>query len=212
MARYPPSYTKNDQDPGIRQIRDRLMAAFMQLKPDPELTYCRNHMWFRQSSSQRWRSGLDSFAAKALVQVADVIFPPYRGTLSIGSPILWIHHIDCMVVLRCPMVGSALSPNWGVRDCPSLLLADPQGEGWLFEGDFQIGSDLTYLIPKTSLATWYQQEKEWLAREISMQLERQMEPNLGKTLSDGGSWVTDICSALGPMAHQNLLRRLINLN
>ncbi|UCD37589.1 MAG: hypothetical protein JSW54_12290 [Fidelibacterota bacterium] len=207
--------SSNELDPDledtIRPIINPLVDYFTRLEPDPALTYSRNHMWFIQQTPHSWRAGLDLMASRTISQVTEIIFPSYQGSLSRASPLLWIYHLDSMIVLRSPTQASALHANRKLRDCPSLLLADPQGEGWLLEGEFQIEQEQTYLIPKQALAGWFQQEVEWFIKEIKMQLIKQLNQPVGETLSDGGQYVTDICSALGPVTHHNLLQNLMNL-
>jgi glycine cleavage system H protein len=204
-------YSAGKIESTITPVLDRLMEPFKHIQQDPDRLYSRNHLWLQQINNHRWRLGLDLFAAGILGQVSEIIYPTYRESQQRGSQLLWINHLNGMTMIRSPVASTALQKNQKLRDTPSLLLADPLGEGWLVVGDYRVDEDSEYIIPDHLCARWMRQEIEWLLQELKRQIMNKIEHGLGETLEDGGVYVTDIYTALGPLAHRDLVNRAINL-
>ncbi len=200
----------SESEIAIQATMTRLMEPFRQLSVNPALKYSRSHLWFQPRNRGRWRSGLDAFATLVLGQVTEIIYPAFHGRQETGSHLLWINHVGGVLVIRSPVPVTVLQGNSQLRAHPALLLSDPMGTGWLLEGEFQLADDSLSLIPPSDLIAWIQQEIEWFSREIGERLKQRMIPKIGETLWDGGVHVTDICSAVGPVAHRDLLRRITN--
>jgi len=195
----------------LQPVLDKLLEPFRQIKPDPTCIYSRNHLWLKQVHPHLWRIGLDLFAVRVLGQISEIIFSRYSAVQAIGTRLLWINHVDGMVAIHAPVRAIIKNINPEVRTSPTLLLADPSGKGWLLEGEFYIEEDQAFLLPKHSVAAWWQQEVEWLAQYVRMQLQRRVNASVGETLADGGVYVQDICSAVGPVAHHDILQRMMVL-
>jgi glycine cleavage system H lipoate-binding protein len=187
------------------------MEPFRQIRIDPERVYSRNHLWLQQRSQHHWRLGIDRFAAGILSQVSDLIYPTYTGFQQRGSQLCWINHINGMILIRSPLFASSLQKNPHLLDTPSLLLADPLGEGWLVDGDYQVDEDGEYIIPNDLSAEWMRQEVDWLYQQLKQKIMNMIEHGMGETLEDGGVFVTDILAALGPLSHRDLVDRVMNL-
>ena len=190
---------------------DRLIKPFRKIRLDADRLYTRNHLWLQKRDQNRWRLGMDLFATKILGQVTEIIYPTYTGFQGCGSQLLWVNHIDGMILVRSPVATMSLQLNKRLRDTPSLLLADPLGDGWLVDGDFQTDEDFEYLIPQKISSQWLTQEVEWLFQELKLQLMNKVRTLASETMEDGGIYVTDICTALGPIAHRDILNSVLNL-
>ncbi len=195
----------------IGPLLSRLMEPFQSMEFDQDIRFSCNHLWFKpRDDNGGWRSGLDRFAILALGQVTEIIFPVAQECLASGMNLCWLNHVDGMLVVKSPLEVFKLNYNPQVRDHPSLLLSDPMGSGWLVEGKFDI-LDSPYIVPKPDMRRWFEEEIDWLKCELETCLRGQMTFQVGETLADGGIFVSDICSALGPVAHRDLLRRIMNL-
>jgi glycine cleavage system H protein len=204
-------YSSGKIESSIKPVLDRLMEPFKHIQLDPDRHYSRNHLWLQRQNHRRWRLGLDLFSAGILGQVSEIIYPTYKNSQQRGSQLLWINCMNGMIMIRSPVAVTALQKNQQLRDNPSLLLADPQGEGWLVDGEFRIDEHSEYIIPNHLSARWMGQELEWLCQELRQQILNKIEHGMGETLEDGGVYVTDIYTALGPLAHRDLMNRVINL-
>ncbi len=98
--------------------------------------YATNHMWASESSPGRWRCGLTAYAVRLL---QDVYFldwlvdpgQPVAARANLGS----IESKKAESDLYAPFAGSLAAINNATLDDPSLINADPYGEGWLLEFD-----------------------------------------------------------------------------
>ncbi len=195
-----------------QSITMQLLVPYKDLKANPDLRYSRNHLWFKpMEETNLWRAGIDSFAALLLGQVTDIIYPSFQGRQDTGARLVWISHLDGLLGLKTPVPGRSVHGNSRLREHPTLLLSNPMDAGWLLEGDFDLTDDAIFLIPRSDLHVWLTQEIDWLGREVEQRLSRKMVPGVGETLSDGGVYITSICSALGPVCHQDLLEQVMNL-
>lgn len=204
-------YSTGKIEQAMKSVLDRLMEPFNRIQVDPDRLYSRNHLWIQRKNHNRWRLGIDLFAAGILGQVSEIIYPTYRDSLNSGSQLLWINHMNGMIVIRSPVTTASLQKNQRLRDAPSLLLSDPMGEGWLVDGDCYIDKSPEYIIPGHLTVRWMKQEIEWLFQELKQRILNKDEHGMGETLEDGGVFVTDIISAIGPMAHRDLTNRVVNL-
>lgn len=195
----------------LQPVLDMLLEPFRQIRPDPTCIYSRNHLWLKQVHSHLWRIGLDLFAVQVLGQITEIIFSRYSALQAIGARLLWINQMDGMVAVQTPVRAIIKNINPEVRTNPALILADPFVKGWLLEGEFYIEQDQIFILPKHSVEAWWQQEVEWLAQYVRMQLQRRATMSVGETLTDGGGYITNIYSALGPVCHQDLLKKVMNL-
>ena len=196
----------------IRSSVSRLMEPFCAIEYDQATRFSLNHLWFRKIDTKGgWRSGIDQFAIQALGQITEIIFPVFPKSVARGMNLCWLNHIDGMLVIKSPVDARDLTINPSVRDHPSLVLSEPMGDGWLFEGQFNLAEDSPYVVKKADLTRWFEQETVWFQGEIETYLLARMAPQQGETLADGGVLVSDLRTALGPLAHRDLLRRIMNL-
>ena len=102
--------------------------------------YAKNHMWAKcldpdsNSSDRQWRFGLSAYAVRLL---QDVYFldweaePPaeLQNRQMIGA----IESKKAESDLYAPLAGTLSAINDDVLSNPSLINADPYGEGWMIE-------------------------------------------------------------------------------
>ena len=206
------NYDENKPENQIDSLLTRLMEPFYSIEYDQATRFSRSHLWFQpMNDNHGWRSGLDSFAVMVLGQITEIIFPILQDSLPLGNNLCWLNHIDGMLVIKSPVDAKNLTVNPRVIDHPSLMLSDPMGDGWLVEGEFDLFANSPYIAPASDIGKWVEQEIIWLQAEIESALRARMVPQVGATLADGGVYVADICAALGPVAHRDILRRIMNL-
>ena len=109
--------------------------------------YARNHMWAGEVAAGRFRFGLTAYAVRLLQDVyfLDWIVEPGQplgSRATIGS----IESKKAESDLFTPLAGTLAAINGATLDDPSLINADPYGEGWLIEIDAE-------QLPATSLLT-----------------------------------------------------------
>ena len=96
--------------------------------------YATNHMWAKQISPGRWRFGLTAYAVRLLQDVYFldwIVEPPatFASKAQIGS----IESKKAESDLYAPLAGKLVAVNELALEDPSVINADPYGEGWLIE-------------------------------------------------------------------------------
>ena len=96
--------------------------------------FAKNHMWAQPIGDDRWRLGLTAYAVRLLQDVyfLDWLADPgqdLRARATIGS----IESKKAESDLFAPFDGVLRSINDATLDDPSLINAEPYGEGWLLE-------------------------------------------------------------------------------
>ncbi len=110
--------------------------------------YATNHMWAQETDPGRWRFGLSAYAVRLLQDVyfLDWIIDPgqtLRARATIGS----IESKKAESDLFAPLPGTLVMINSATIDDPSLINADPYGDGWLIEIDAEPSQPGALLSP-----------------------------------------------------------------
>lgn len=98
-----------------------------------DLFFHQGHTWAARADGDVVTVGLDDFAQKLVGEPAAVRLPPAGTTLHQGER-AWELEIDSRSVgMVSPVDGEVLSVNPSIEESPSLVCADPYGEGWLMK-------------------------------------------------------------------------------
>ena len=97
-------------------------------------SYAKNHMWAQGMGDSRWRFGLTAYAVRLLQDVYFldwIVEPPAAVALraNIGS----IESKKAESDLFSPVAGEFITINDAALTDPSIINADPYGEGWLID-------------------------------------------------------------------------------
>lgn len=96
--------------------------------------YATNHMWAKQVSPGRWRFGLTAYAVRLLQDVYFldwIVEPP--NTVALRAQIGSIESKKAESDLYAPLAGKLADINASALEDPSVINADPYGEGWMIE-------------------------------------------------------------------------------
>ena len=93
------------------------------------LEYTAEHEWVDASSPVT--VGITAVAADALGDIVFVELPSVGSTVEAGAVIGEIESTKSVSELFSPVSGTVVEVNGAVVDDPSLVNADPYGEGWL---------------------------------------------------------------------------------
>lgn len=110
--------------------------------------YATNHMWALEMAAGRWRFGLTAYAVRLLQDVYFLdwlVEPPHalRQRATIGS----IESKKAESDLFTPVAGTLAAINAETLDDPSLINADPYGDGWLIEIEAETAATAALLSP-----------------------------------------------------------------
>ena len=203
-------------DPGAQGA---LGAAAAGGFPDDRL-YAPGHTWARRSGgegSDRWRVGLDGFAA-ALLPPPRALRCAAAGTrLARGEPACEVETEAGVVAISPPVEGRLVAGGPACRAAPeppsadlAALVADPYGAGWLFElAAPPQASEAGELADADEARRRAGHDLRHFRRRVALSL-LAANDGLGPTLPDGGQPISDLRALLGPQAYLLLLRDLVH--
>lgn len=96
----------------------------------PNLRYSADHEWLSADSPAR--VGISAVAADALGEIVFIELPEVGSHIEAGEPCGELESTKSVSDLVAPVTGTVVSINEAAVDDPSLINADPYGEGWLF--------------------------------------------------------------------------------
>jgi glycine cleavage system H lipoate-binding protein len=94
------------------------------------LVYAPNHMWLDVAGDGSCHVGVDEFLARVVGSIERITFVAPRA-VDRPTAVLTVNGVDLQMVF--PKRLESIAPNAYVRTCPSKVVADPYGAGWLFE-------------------------------------------------------------------------------
>ena len=101
-----------------------------------------------------------------------------------------------------PVDGAIAEVNAKVREKPSLIHADPYGEGWLFK------IMPTNLQRNLDNLSYGEDNVDWIYQE-SHRLMNLMETEVGVTVPDGGAFIDDIYSHYPQLGWRRLVQEFL---
>lgn len=141
------------------------------------------HTWARVEPDGLVTVGLDDFAAK-LVGPVSVELPQVGATVLQGEAAVAVSDGGRRASLLAPVDGKVVAVN-----DPTAVHDDPYGAGWLFRVQApRLAANLRQLLQGSAAHR--------LLEDVSEQLARRMNPELGAVLQDGGAPISGIARAL----------------
>lgn len=106
-----------------------------------DLRYTPEHEWVRREDAVL-RFGITSFAAEALGDVVFVQLPEVGADLTAGQPCGEVESTKSVSDIFAPVSGRVAAINGELEDAPELVNADPYGEGWMVEVEYESDDDV----------------------------------------------------------------------
>ena len=97
------------------------------------LRYTTTHEWVREEEEGLVTVGISDFAQSALGDVVFVELPELDGEVDAEQDVAVVESVKAASDIYAPVAGVIAEINESVADDPSLLNADPYGEGWIFK-------------------------------------------------------------------------------
>lgn len=160
------------------------------------------HAWVEPREPGVYRVGLDDFAHKLLGRAEALELPVVGSEIAAGKPGFALRVAGKRIPALAPLSGAISRTNPAVLANPALALADPYGEGWLFE----VRGSLPVAAVETLMSG--ERARSFTERATSMLMGR-MSPELGTVLQDGGLPVAGIARELDPEAWDHLAAELL---
>jgi len=95
--------------------------------------YCAGHTWLQalDDSTDRYRLGLDSFAASLMACPRNIRWDAAPHALQPGETLLELEFDDGCLSLAAPVPARLVDRNSLLDDQPDVVISDPYGTGWL---------------------------------------------------------------------------------
>lgn len=174
-----------------------------------DLYYHSGHTWIKVESGDEVRIGIDRFLG-GLIEKATAILLPLSGRRSHQGETL------CSIVLEegilhivAPISGFILSVNQRLKDQPSLIHRDPEGEGFLLTlKPKPLQPDQKNFFSGAWALSWYRKEWERFKSEVISELPIRQKW-LGMTMQDGEVTLKEIKQLIGPQRYIRLVNTFL---
>lgn len=192
--------------------------------------YGAGHTWLRPAGDGapgRFRVGLDGLAAALLEAPRAVRCAAAGRRLVPGETACELELAGGVLALGLPIAGEVVAVNAACRRDPSLLVADPYGDGWLLEiAAAAAGADslpgrapattspadaaapAPRLFPAAEARRRAGHDLRRFRRRVALDL-LAADDGVGATLPDGGEPLLDLRALLGARRHLELVRELV---
>jgi glycine cleavage system H protein len=97
-----------------------------------ETRYTDQHEWIRLEGDEG-TVGITRFAAEQLGDVVFVEVPEIGKVLAKGGEAAVVESVKAASEVYAPVGGTVTAGNTALADDPSLVNAEPEGEGWFFK-------------------------------------------------------------------------------
>lgn len=109
------------------------------------MKYTDSHEWIRLEEN-RAVVGISSHAQEELGEVVYIELPQVGKELSAGEEVAVIESTKAASDVYCPASGTVIAVNEALKETPSLINSDPEGEGWLIIISVKDAADLDTLM------------------------------------------------------------------
>ncbi len=170
--------------------------------------YSRGHVWIKSLGEERYRIGVDHYAADLLVGVKNVAFPQTGSAALKNNPCAWLICDDGTLVLHSPISGRIRASNPALMESARLVADDPYETGWLndLHSDGDVARDCFDSAAAESLfAGRFDEVRSEIIGEIGGR-----PSSLGVTLMDGGARPRNLRDLLGPSKYLVFIQEILS--
>ncbi len=114
------------------------------------MKYAETHEWI-DVKEEKGRVGISSHAQKELGDIVYVELPKVGQEVKAGEEIAVLESTKAAADIYSPVSGKVTHVNEKVREDPSLMNTDPEGEGYLFELALTHPEELETLTPRVCI-------------------------------------------------------------
>jgi len=198
----PPPEREAEEEEGAREDLRRL-------KIKEDLYYHSGHTWIKVEKGDEVRIGIDRFLGGLIGKATAVILPLLGGRSKQGESLCSIIQEEGMLHIVSPISGFILSVNQRLKDRPSLLNRDPEGEGFLMTlTPKHLQRDQPNFFSGEGALSWYRKEWERFKTEVISELPIRQKW-LGMTMQDGEVTLRDIKQLIGPQRYIRLVNTFL---
>ena len=113
--------------------------------PD-QLKYTKEHEWVSEVSTSRYRVGITDYAQVALGDIVYIQLPKVGDEIGAGKVCGEVESTKSVSEIYAPLTGRVVLVNDALDSAPETLNKEPYGQGWIFEVEISIASELEGLL------------------------------------------------------------------
>ena len=111
------------------------------------MKYTESHEWVRVEK-EKARVGLSLHAQREIGEIVYIEFPQVGEEIQAQEQVVVLESTKAAIDIYSPVSGKVIGINERLKETPSLLNEDPEGEGYLFEIMLTDVQELDCLISK----------------------------------------------------------------
>jgi glycine cleavage system H protein len=135
-----------------------------------DVRYCKNHMYVRPAEAGPHRFGFGAYAVRLM---QDVYFLEWKfdapTDVRLKQEIGFIESSKAQSELYAPAAGTITAFNAAVLNDPSVISAEPYGDGWLFEQSSELNDTMTAAEYQQHLVGVWEQTQRLLKKQIHLE-------------------------------------------
>jgi glycine cleavage system H protein len=110
------------------------------------LKYTKEHEWVSEVSTNRYRVGITDYAQVALGDIVYIQLPKVGDEIGAGKVCGEVESTKSVSEIYAPLSGRVVLVNDSLDSAPETLNKEPYGQGWIFEVEISITSELEGLL------------------------------------------------------------------
>ena len=110
-----------------------------------DLRFSKSHEWLRVDGGVA-TIGITKYAADQLGDVVFVELPAAGKKVSAGGEVAVVESVKAASEIYAPVSGEVTEFNAAIKDDPSKVNADPEGQGWFFRMKVSVPGELEKLM------------------------------------------------------------------
>ncbi len=121
-----------------------------------EMRYTKEHEWIRVDGDVA-TCGISDYAQEQLGDVVFVEVPDIGTFVAQADEIATVESVKAASEIYAPVGGEVVAANEALADDPSLVNADPTGEGWFFKLKVAEPAELEALMDEAAYAAYVEE-------------------------------------------------------
>jgi glycine cleavage system H lipoate-binding protein len=187
-------------------------APAVRLQASPKLFYTSDHLRVTLLDGGTARLSIEPGLARILPPVKSVVLPHPGQEITPDAFSCWLVLDGGTLPLKLPVGGTVTSVNPVLAEQPHQVNAADAGDGWLFEFSPADREAFRKAFLKTG-----EVEAKYVAdldafRRLAMECLHPEGARAGHTLQDGGRFVDDLSTMIGPVKYLEIVRRVFRGN
>jgi glycine cleavage system H lipoate-binding protein len=205
-------FSSNAKKPGQSSPAPHVTAAAPRGAANTQSFFTADHLEVTLLDGGRARLGVEEGLARLLPPVKSAVLPHAGQSISPDSFSCWLVLDGGTLPLKLPVGGTVTAVNPLLAEEPHRVNGGIAGDGWLFEftPDDRAAFRRAFLKPGEAGARYVADLDTF--RRLAIECLHPEGARAGQTLPDGGRFVDDLSTMIGPVKYLEIVRRVFRGN